>query len=61
MEKLQTKTLLVISALLGIAAVILIVISMIGQFETNWVLAAGLGCVALGSLINFISIFKNRK
>ena len=59
--KLQTKTLLVISALLGIAAVILIVISMIGQFETNWVLAAGLGCVALGSLINFISIFKNRK
>ena len=61
MVKLQTKTLLVISALLGIAAVILIVISMIGQFETNWVLAAGLGCVALGSLINFISIFKNRK
>ena len=59
--KPQTKTLLVISALLGIAAAVLIVISMVVQFETNRVLTAGLGCVALGSLINFISIFKNKK
>ena len=59
--KRTNKMLLIISAVLGVAALILIVISIAGDFKTNWVLAAGLGCVALGSLINTISMIKNRK
>ena len=61
MKKDTNKTLLIISAILGVAALILIVISIVGEFKTNWVLVAGLGCVALGSLINTISIIKNKK
>ena len=61
MKKETKNALLIISAILGVAAIILIVISMVGEFKTNWVLAAGLGCVALGSLINVVSIIKNRK
>ena len=61
MRKDRNKILLVISAILGVAAIILIVISIVGKFKTNWVLAAGLGCAALGSLINTISIIKNKK
>ena len=61
MKKETNQTLLIISAILGVTALILIVISIVGEFKTNWVLAAGLGCVALGSLINTISIIKNKK
>ena len=57
---MKNKTLL-ISAILGVAALILILMSIVGEFKTNWVLAAGLGCVVLGSLINTISLIKNRK
>ena len=61
MKKETNKMLLIISAILGVAALILIVTSIVGDFKTNWVLAAGLGCVALGSLINFINMIKNKK
>ena len=60
MKKETNQTLLIISAILGVTALILIVISIVGEFKTNWVLAAGLGCVALGSLINTISIIRNK-
>ena len=52
--------LLIISAILGVAALILIVVSIVGDFKTNWVLAAGLGCVAFGTLINIISMVKKK-
>ena len=61
MKKETNKTLLIISAILGVAALILFVISIVGDFETNWVLTAGLGCVVIGCLINNISMIKNRK
>lgn len=61
MKKDTNKTLMIISAILGVAALILIVISIVGEFKTNWVLVAGLGCVAIGSLINTISMIKNKK
>lgn len=60
MKKETNKILLLISTILGVAALILIVISIIGEFKTNWVLNAGLGCVVLGNLINVISIIKNK-
>ena len=53
--------LLIISAILGVAALILIVVSIVGDFKTNWVLTAGLGCVALGNLINIISMIRKKK
>ena len=59
--KRTNKMLLIISAVLGVAALILIVISIAGDFKTNWVLAAGLGCAAFGSLINVISMIKNKR
>ena len=61
MKKETNKMLLIISAILGMAALILIVISIVGEFKSNWVLAAGLGCVVLGSVINIISTIKNKK
>jgi hypothetical protein len=61
MKKDTNKTLMIISAILGVAALILIVISIVGEFKTNWVLVTGLGCVAIGSLINTISTIKNKK
>ena len=61
MKKETNQLLLIISALLGVAALVLIVISIVGEFKTNWVLTAGLGCIALGSLLNVISLRKNKK
>ena len=61
MKKEIKNMLLIISALLGVAALALIVISIVGEFKTNWVLVAGLGCIALGNLINIICIIKNKK
>ncbi len=61
MKKETNKILLVISAMLGVAALVLIVISIVGEFKSNWVLTAGLGCVVLGSLINIISMMKKKK
>ncbi len=58
----KTKTLLVIiSAILGVAAITLILLSIFGHFETNWVLNAGLACAALGCFINVFNITKNKK
>ena len=59
--KKGNKTILIISAVLGVAALILIVLSIIGEFATNWVLTAGLGCAALGSLIQIINEIRRRK
>ena len=64
MKKETNKMLLIISAITGVAALILIVISIVGEVKTNWVLTAGLGCAALGSLINtfsMIKMIKNKK
>ena len=61
MKKETNRFLLIISAILGAAALILIGISIAGELKTNRVLAAGLGCVALGTLLNTISIIRNRK
>ena len=61
MKKGTNKKLLIIGVVPGVVALILIVMSIVGEFKTNWVLIAGLGCVALGSLINTISMIKNRK
>ena len=59
MKKETNKMLIIINALLGVTGLILIVISIVGESNSNWVLAAGLGCVALGSVINIISMVKN--
>ena len=60
--KMKTNTLpLIISIILAAAAVVLILLSIFGDFKTNWVLNAGLGCAALGCFINVINIIKNKK
>ena len=61
MKKEKTeKVLVTVSAVLGIVALILILISVFGDFKTNWVLAAGLFCVAVGSVCNIIHLLKGR-
>ena len=55
------KMLIIISAVLGILALVLISISIFGNFKSNWVLAAGLFCVAIGSICNIIQLVKNKK
>ena len=58
----KTKTLLVIiSAILGLAAITLILLSIFGNFETNRVLNAGLARAALGCFMNAFNIIKNKK
>ena len=60
--KRKTNTLpLIISIILAAAAVVLILLSIFGDFKTNWVLNAGLACAALGCFINVINIIKNKK
>ncbi len=61
MKKETSKMLMIISAILGVAALILIVVSIVGDFKTNWVLTAGLGCIVLGSLINIINMIRKKK
>ena len=62
MDKKSRNTLLMIaSAGLGFAALVLILISVFGLSEANWVLTAGLFCVALGTLINIIRLMLNKK
>lgn len=61
MKKEANKTLLISSVILGLAAIILITVSILGQFKTNWVLIAGLSCIVLGNIINVIAIIKSKK
>ena len=61
MKKEKTeKVLVTVSAVLGIVALILILISVFGDFKTNWVLAAGLFWVAGGGVCNIIHLLKGR-
>ena len=57
----QNKLLMIISIVLAIAALTLIIISIVGHFESNWVLTAGLACVLLGNILNFVLIRKRNK
>lgn len=57
----QNKLLMIISVVLAVAALTLIIISIVGHFESNWVLTAGLACVVLGSILNLIQIRKKDK
>lgn len=61
MKKEPKKMLQIVSIILSVAALILFVISIVDGFKTNGILAAGLGCAALGSLITTISITKDKK
>lgn len=57
----RNKLLTIISIVLAIAALTLIIISIVGHFESNWVLTAGLACVLIGNILNFIRIRKKDK
>ena len=61
MKKETNIMLYIISAILGVVGLILIVISIVGEFKSNWGLTSGLGCVALGSSLHIISMIKNKK
>ena len=57
----KNKLLLIISALLSVAALVLLLISIFGDFETNWVLSAGLFCVLLGNICILIAQRKKKQ
>lgn len=47
----------------GLAAVglVFILISVFGKESADWTLRAGLACVALGSLLNALRLYRNKK
>ena len=51
----------VATLVLGIAALVLILISIFNENSSNTVLTAGLACAVLGCLLNVIRFVKNRK
>ncbi len=52
---------IIFSLVLGIAGLIFIMVSAFNNDAPGWVLVAGLGCISVGNLINFIRIGKNKK
>ena len=61
MKKETIIMLYIISAIVGVVGLIFIVISIVGEFKSNWGLTSRLGCVALGSSLHIISMIKKRK
>ena len=56
------KILLVIEAILGLAALILILISMFGNLATNLPLTLGLACVAIAGILSVIlQVMKSKE
>ncbi len=60
-QRTKEKLLLFISAIFGLAALVLILISLFGDFETNELLVVGIGCVVLGNLFNLMRIRNNNQ
>lgn len=59
---MTNRILIVIEAVLGVSAVILLLISMFGNAASNLPLTCALGCVAGSGVINVISlVMKNKK
>ena len=51
-----------VSALvLGCAGLVLVVLSMLKGDTARWSLAAGLGCIALGNLVNLLHVRRKRR
>ena len=51
----------VVTLILGIAALVLILVSIFNENSSNTILTAGLACAVLGCLLNVIRFVKNRK
>ena len=51
----------VITLILGIAALVLILISILNENASRTVLTAGLACAVLGGLLNVIRFVQNKK
>ena len=49
----------VLVSALGIAGIVLILISVFGSQDSRWPLIAGLACVALGSLYNILLAIRS--
>ena len=58
---MTNKILMVIEAILGISATILLLISMFGNLQTNLPLTVALGCIALSGVINVINLVRKNK
>lgn len=62
MKNSTSKTiLLVVEGILGVAGMILLLISMFGNAATNLPLTLALGCVGLAGVINVIMLVMNGK
>ena len=51
----------VATLVLGIAALVLILISILNENASRTVLAAGLACTALGCCLNLVRLVQNKK
>ena len=51
----------VATLVLGIAALVLILVSIFNENSSNMVLTAGLACAVLGCLLNVVRFVQNRK
>ena len=55
------KLFIVVEAVLGITAIILLLISMFGNIASNYPLTIGLGCVGMAGILNTVYLIKSRK
>ena len=51
----------VVTLILGIAALVLILVSIFNENSSNTILTAGLACAVLGCLLNVIRFMQNRQ
>ena len=58
---MTNKIIMVIEAILGISAIILLLISIFGNLQTNLPLTCALGCTALSGVINVICLVRKNK
>ena len=58
---MTNKIIMVIEAILGISAIILLLIPMFGNLQTNLPLTCALGCTALSGVINVICLVRKNK
>ena len=57
----KEMVIMVIALVLGLAGLVLIMISVFHMETSNWILIAGLACICVGNVLNFIRMAKSRK
>ena len=61
MESRKNTLHTVITLVLGVTGLALVLVSVFNENISRWVLTAGMACIALGTVLNSLRLFRRKK